>query len=178
MTAKRISEDEVKQLYNQFETPAHVIRHCRAVANAALKVSAELNKHGHSFDLDLIWGSGLAHDIARTSEDHGGVGADALDKLGYHDEADIVRVHMFYAIETIDNLTEKDMVCLGDKLIKEDKYVGLEPRMQYLLERIPDDPEREKRIRERWAELAILQENIEKIIGCTLDSLFTDEEKY
>ena len=175
---RRISEEEVRQLYIQFDTPAHVIRHCRAVSNAAVKVSAELNKHGYSFDLNLIRGSGLSHDIARTSEDHGGLGADALDELGYHDEADIVRVHMFYAIDKIDNLTELDMVCLGDKLIKEDKYVGLEARMQYLLEKMPYDPEREQRIRERWAELAVLQENIEKIIGCTLDSLFTDEEKY
>jgi len=175
---KRISEEEVKKMYAEFNTPAHVIRHCRAVANAAVKVSAELNKHGYSLDLDLIWGSGLAHDVARTSEDHGGVCADALEILGFNDEADIVRDHMFYKIEKIDKLTEHDMVCLGDKLIKEDKYVGLEPRMEYLLERIPDDPVREARIRERWAELAVLQENIEKIIGCPLDSLFTDEEKY
>ncbi|MBR5229450.1 MAG: hypothetical protein IKW01_01225 [Firmicutes bacterium] len=174
---KRISEEEVRQLYIKFDTPAHVIAHCKAVSNAAVKVSAELNKHGYSFDLDLIRGSALAHDTARVTEDHGGVGADALEALGYHDEADIVRVHMVYAIDKIDNLTECDMVCFGDKLIKEDKYVGLEARMEYLLEKIPDDPQREKRIRSRWAELAVLQENIEKIIGCTLDSLFTDEEK-
>ena len=174
---KHISEEEVQHLYELFTTPAHVIGHCRAVSRVGLKLAEELNKHGYSFDLDLIKGAGLAHDVARTSEDHGGVCADALYELGYIDEADIVRMHMFYNIQTIDKLTENDIVCLADKLVREDHYVGLWPRMDYLIEKIPDDPVRVERIKERWAELAVLQENIEKIIGCSLDSLFKDEEK-
>jgi len=174
---KRISEEEVKTLYEQFGTPAHVIGHCGAVSHVAVKLAEELKKHGYSLDLDLVRGSGLAHDVARTSDEHGAVGAEALEALGYRDEADIVRDHMYYTIGTADKLTECDMVCLADKLVCEDKYVGLMPRMEYLIAKIPGhDPAREARIRARWDILAQLIEDIEKIIGRSVDSLFTDEE--
>ena len=92
---KRITKDEVNKLYLEYNTPAHVKAHCRAVAETALKLGETLNKHGYSLDLSLIEGAGLAHDVARTSDEHWKIGADALDSLGYHDEADIIRVHMF-----------------------------------------------------------------------------------
>ena len=63
---KRISEEEVKNLYLQYGTPEHVIGHCRAVSFVAVKLAEELNKHGYSFDLSLVRGAGLAHDVART----------------------------------------------------------------------------------------------------------------
>ncbi len=174
---KRISEEEVKKLYEQFGTPQHVIGHCRAVSRVAVKLSEELNKIGYSLDLDLVKGAGLAHDVARTSDEHGAVCAEALEALGYRDEACIVRDHMYYTINTVDKLCECDMVCLADKLVREDEYVGLIPRMEYLIAKIPGhDPAREARIRARWAELEKLIGDIEKITGRSVDSLFTDEE--
>ena len=140
---KRISEEEVKNLYLQYGTPEHVIGHCRAVSFVAVKLAEELNKHGYSFDLSLVRGAGLAHDVARTCDDHGGVCADELEALGYCDEAGIVRFHMYYDIvRHASQLTECDLVCLADKLVKEDKYVGLIPRMEYLIAKMPADPAR------------------------------------
>ena len=80
---KRITEEEVRKLYEKYGTPDHVKAHCRAVADTGVKLADSLNKHGYNLDLDLIKGAGLAHDVARTGEEHWNVGADALEALGY-----------------------------------------------------------------------------------------------
>ena len=115
----RLSEKEAERLYEKYQTPAHVIAHCREVTRVACGIAEQLNKHGYHLDLDLIRGAGLAHDVARTSEEHWNVGAEILRELGYDDEANIVQQHMSYQFKPVDRLTETDMVCFGDRLVKE-----------------------------------------------------------
>ena len=114
----RISEKEVERLYEEYQTPEHVIAHCREVTRVACGIAEHLNLHGYHLDVDLVRGAGLAHDVARTSDEHWNVGADILQELGYESEAEIVRNHMFYNFDCIDCLCETDMVCLGDRLVK------------------------------------------------------------
>ena len=57
---KRITEEEVNKLYEEFNTPPNVIRHCKAVAGTALSIASALNEHGFELDLDLIRGAGLS----------------------------------------------------------------------------------------------------------------------
>ena len=64
MMNKRMTEDEVKKLYLQCQTPAHVIAHCRAVADVAVRIGAALNQKGCHFDLALLKGAGMVHDVA------------------------------------------------------------------------------------------------------------------
>lgn len=175
---KRITEEEVRKLYEEYSTPAHVKAHCRAVADTAVKLADTLNKHGYNLDLDLIKGAGLAHDVARTGEEHWNVGADALEALGYYDEAKIIRVHMFYSpFNQLDKLNECDMVCLADRLVKEDCYVGLDERIKYILNKAPKTPEVAKNILSRKAETEKLLDDIASVIGESVDSLFTDKER-
>lgn len=171
MSAKRITEERCQELYKQYNTPLHVIGHCKAVTAVAETIGTELNKFGYDFDIDLIRGAGLVHDVARTQEEHWKVGADILEELGYIDEADIVRVHMFYEFNDIKNLCETDMVCLGDRLVKENKYVGLDERIQYLIDKVKDSPERVERILLKKEETKKLIIEIEGIIGKSIDNL-------
>lgn len=176
-TRKRISEEEVNKLYQEYSTPDHVKAHCKAVSDTAVKLAQVLNYHGYSLDLALIKGAGLAHDVARTSEEHWRIGADALQSMGYRDEADIIRVHMFYSpFNSVDKLNECDMVCLADRLVKEDKYVGLDERIEYILKKAPDKPEIVANIMARKAETEMLLNDIAGVIGQTVDSLFSDKE--
>jgi putative nucleotidyltransferase with HDIG domain len=80
---KRISREECEQLYMIHETPKHVIGHCNAVAHVALEIGRKLNEHGYDFDLALIEGAGLAHDVARVEDEHWNVGAKILRELGF-----------------------------------------------------------------------------------------------
>lgn len=174
---KIISEEEVKKLYMEYATPNHVKAHCKAVAETAVKMAEALNKHGYSLDLDLIKGAGLAHDVARTSDEHWKIGAEALEALGYKDEADIIRVHMFYSpFNQVEKLNECDMVCLADRLVKEDEYVGLDERIEYILKKAPDKPEIVASIMARKEETKKLMADIARVIGQTVDSLFSDKE--
>ncbi len=170
--SKRISIEESNALYQKCNTPEHVIGHCKAVCQVALTIGEKLNEHGFNLDLELIQGAALTHDIARVQEHHELVGAEILENAGYQDEADIVRVHMTYCFSGFDNLNETDMVCLGDRLIKEDCYVGLDERIEYIIHKAGDHPEVTKRILANKEATRNFMNKIEERIGQTIDSLF------
>ena len=171
---KRITEEECEALYEKYKTPPHVIRHCRAVSRVAHEIGRQMNLHGRRLDLDLIKGAGLAHDVARTSDRHWEIGADILASLGYDDEAKIVRVHMTYDFHEFKEIDETDLVCLGDRLVKEDQYVGLDERIDYILHKAPDDPAVQNRILQKKEQTRGLMHQIEALIGQTIDSLFEE----
>ncbi len=170
---KRITIDEINMLYEKWETPEHVKAHCRAVSDVALKMAEELNKNGYNLDLELIRGAGLAHDVARVHEYHDEIGYSILAGLGYMDEALIVKTHMNYpAYSQLDELNECDMICLADRIVIEDKYVGLEDRIQYVINKAQAVGERRERIYNNMSKGKIVIDHIEKCIGKTLDELF------
>ncbi len=169
---KRLTEEVCSRLFAQYGTPAHVIRHCRAVSMVAARLGEQLNSCGFQLDIPLIRGAGLIHDVARLSEDHGGVAAEILEQLGYFDEADIVRVHMTYDFHDFEHLDETDLVCLADRLVKEDRYVGLDERIDYILHKAPDIPAIRRRILQKKEETRRFIDRIEAAIGRSVDSLF------
>lgn len=170
---KRITEEECEALFKKYHTPEHVIGHCRAVSHTAVMIGKKLNEQGFALDIDLIKGAGLAHDVARVRDKHWEVGAEILEDLGYRDEAAIVRVHMTYDFHAFDKLDETDLVCLGDRLVKENQYVGLNERIDYIIHKAGDVPEKTQRILQKKAETEDFMNHIEETIGQTIDSLFT-----
>ena len=85
---------------------------------------------------------------------------------------------MFYSpFNQLDKLNECDMVCLADRLVKEDCYVGLDERIKYILNKAPKTPEVAKNILSRKAETEKLLDDIASVIGESVDSLFTDKER-
>jgi putative nucleotidyltransferase with HDIG domain len=127
------SREECLALLKEHQTPDHVIRHCIKVTDTALKIADALNQKGLSLDLGLIQGAGLIHDIARVEEKHWEIGAEIASELGYYQEAEIIRAHMFYNCNpNEDEINETDIICLSDRMVKEDEYVGLENRMHYI----------------------------------------------
>lgn len=161
------------------KTPEHVIRHCQAVCDTAVKIGAAMNRHGYDFDLELVTAAGMLHDIARVEDEHWIKGGDLVERLGYPQEAAIIRAHMFYTFSPIESFNETDLVCLGDRLVKEDKYVGLEKRIQYVIEKVErtrgSDPDVRAKILDKKKQTADLISRIEEIIGTTLEQLMEGE---
>lgn len=150
------------------------MRHCCAVSEAAVKMGQALNRCGWCLDLDLIQAAGLIHDIARVEEEHWEKGYELARSLGYEQEAAIIRVHMRYSpFSPIDQINETDLVCLGDRLVLEDQYVGLDKRMDYIIEKAKKHghPEAEQRILRKKEETRAFITSLEEKIGMTLDEL-------
>lgn len=159
-------------LLKQYHTPGHVIKHCVKVTDTALKIGQALNDKSCGLDLELIQGAGLIHDIARVEEKHWEIGAEIAENLGYHAEAEIIRIHMFYNCDpTKEKITEADILCLADRMVKEDQYVGLDNRMQYILDKFRENPEAFALISERIRDNKLMIGRIEKILGASIGSV-------
>ena len=172
MKNKHPSSEECFALLKEYETPEHVIRHCVAVATVSLLIGEALNKKGFSFDLDLIRSAGLIHDIARVKKKHWKIGGKFALKRGYKQEAEIISKHMNHYIQSVpEKLTELDIVCLGDRLVLEDEYVGVEIRARYTLDKVKGKKKYERLIHEEIRALNALIRNIESILGMSVDEL-------
>ncbi len=172
MSQKYLEKEDCIALWNKYGTPEHVRRHCQAVADVAVKLTRELNKYGLSLDEKLVYGAAMIHDIARVEDNHGEVGAKIAALHGYFREAEIIKVHMRYDMHLeIKDLNETDMVCFGDRVVKEDKYVGLEERMDYVASKVINNPIAVSRINATRKETKGLQTKIEALIGMSMDEL-------
>ena len=171
---KHPTREECEKLLQEYGTPEHVRRHCRAVAETACTVAEALNRNGYDLDTELILAAGMLHDIARVEDRHWDVGAALCDRLGYHEEAEIIKVHMNYDFDP-ENMTvnETDMVCLADRLVKEDEYVGLDIRIDYIIDKAKKfgHPEHVPRILEKKGRSEIYIKHLESVMGCTIDEL-------
>lgn len=173
---KRISDKEIQELYKKYQTPQRVTAHCRAVAKVAQGIAAELNKHGYDLDTDLVRSTSLVHDVARTWEDHALKGYEILHEMGYEDEAQIVKVHMTYpSFNPTDKLNECDIVCLADRLVREDRYVGLDRRIEYIIQKAKSGPNAEEHIKlilESKEKTGHLMDEIAAVTGISIDHMF------
>lgn len=166
---RRITPAECEKMYIDNNTPNHVIGHCKEVSRVAGLIGEELVKKGFDLDVDLIIGAGLAHDVCRVHEDHGRVCAKLLRKMGFEDEAGIVSEHMYHEFNPFPKLEEIDIVCLGDRVVEEDKYVGLDERIEYLIHKAGDVPEITKRLLEKKQLTLNLILKVEEVIEKKLD---------
>lgn len=174
---KRLDTETCESLFKEFDTPPQVIAHCRAVSSVAFTLATRLSEAGRKIDPELACMAGLIHDVMRRQENHGVVAADMLAARGYVREAAIVRVHMFYSFNDPVYLNETDLVCLADRLVKEDRYVGIDRRIEYLIHKAGDRPERTKQLLASKHETQIFMRAIEKEIGQSIDSLFLAPEE-
>lgn len=169
---KHISIAEVQMLYIKYETPANVIAHCKAVSYVGEIIADDLNHHGYHLDTELVKMAGMAHDVMRKEEHHGEAIASVLKDMGYSEEADVIRNHMHYDFNDFDHLNETDIMCLADRVVKEDKYVGIDERVDYLINKPGKTPERTKILLEKKELSKEFIHKIEESIGQSLDSLF------
>ena len=73
----------------------------------------------------------------------------------------------------IENLDECDIICLADRVVKENKYVGLDERIEYIINKVPDgNPEIIERILLKKQETKDVLDKIAQIIGKSIDELF------
>lgn len=172
---KRITKEEGIRMLEEYSTPVHVIRHCIAVTDTAVNIAEAVNRAGHNLDIQLVTGAAIIHDIARVSEHHELAGAEYAEKIGLHQEADIIRRHMRYPkFNDIENINEADVVCLSDRVVKEDRYVGIDERIEYIVNKARSGGKGDDVIREIYAKKEETKEfirDIERITGRDFDDI-------
>ena len=100
-------------------------------------------------------------------------------ELGYHEEAKIIKVHMTYSpFSDIKDVNETDLVCLGDRTVLEDEYVGLDKRIDYVINKAKKNgnPQAEPIILEKKKQTRGFISQIEGVIGMSLDDLMKGKE--
>lgn len=197
----------------EYNTPKHVIGHCKSVAAVAFRLGQFLNEAGgtnalpmddieiekyisekdggrevyrqkkcpegdaRNLDLELVLAAGLLHDMARVEDRHWDVCADFIEKRGYDQEAKLIRPHMMYEF-TNDacHITELDLLCLGDRLSLEDRFVGLDERMEYIIKKAERNGNfnARPRILEKKEEARKLLTGIEEITRHTVEEMMKE----
>ena len=162
-------------LLEAHDTPAHVRRHCLKVTETALRMGFALTETGVMVNLPLLQAAGLLHDVCRVEKDHWLAGAALLREKGWDAPAALVEKHMHHDLPAAGTaLTELDLLCLADRMVREDEYVGLGTRMGAILERFRDKPGAEERIGRIVAESRDNKHWIEDRIGKTVEELFEE----
>ena len=177
MSTNLLTKTICLEFLREFGTPEHVVAHCIAVADVAKKIGEAMNKTGFSLDTQLIESAGLLHDMARTEDKHWEVSADILQQRGFEQEAAIIRVHMHHHFPDDPCLsTETDIVCLSDRLVMEDRYVGLHLRMDYIIKKAGGQPEIIRRIQENKILVGEYISKLETIMGSTIEAIVQEQK--
>ena len=151
--------------------PKKGLPHALAVARMAQGLGREVNKHGYNLDENLLHNAALLHDVAKGRPQHETAGAELLKSLGLGRLAEVVAVHRDVPPPTSGRLTEKEVVCLADKLVSGSKRITVQQRFQEKLVLYAKDVEAYRAIRRRLANTQALQAQVERITGKDIEEL-------
>lgn len=145
-------------------------RHCRAVARLSCRMVDELQSAGCVLNRNLVEAAALLHDIAKGRPGHGSEGARILRDQGFPDVAEIVACHMGMSVKSLDAISEKEIVCLADKMTDGDRFVCVEERFAARVRAFTDADVREA-ISCRLESALRIRSRVEQRIGRSLDEV-------
>lgn len=142
-----LSDERCYMLWDRAGTPEHVRRHCTAVAELAETMARDLIDAGGAMDTLLCRSAGLLHDMMRTVPHHAMEAEKVLREMGFDRLAGTVGSHMSFR-GLPEGFSEETVVCLADKLVREDRRVSPEERYAPAMEKHPAGTPAGERIRE------------------------------
>ncbi len=157
------------------------IRHCFAVADAALRMGRAVASY-RAVNLEFLWSAALLHDMGRhVTHDpilHGVEGYKRLSSLGHHEEAHICAAHILFGLKAeeaaqvglpgrdfMPRTIEARMVTLADFLIEFDRPTTLEKRFASLRRRNADTPFFLERLDRALGAASVVQAQVEQETG-------------
>lgn len=168
-----LSFDDALHLLAILEVPDQVARHCRTVAVVGETLAHALEPYLPQLDADLVRTAGLLHDLAKGRRKHAVAGQNLLSNLGFRRLGQVVGAHMVLPPDqtNLPLLTEEKLVYLADKLVAEDRIVGLEERTAETLRNWGDVAASSEALDGMEARMQAAREitrNIEAILGLPL----------
>ena len=151
--------------------PQRGLAHGQAVAQMALGLAQKINDCGFNLDLDLVHNAALLHDIGKGQPQHEQAGARLLSDLGLTGLTQIVASHRDVSPPASGILTEKEVVYLGDKLMRCDQRVSIEDRFQEKLDKYVQDSRATQAILGRLNHALAMAQLFENICGQSVNEI-------
>jgi len=144
----------------------HIVVHSMQVCRVATFLADQLNPAQNRLNYDLIRAAALLHDITKTrsfktEENHALTGGQFLAERGYPEVGDLVRQHV--RLDTYPDpitLGEAQIINYADKRVLHDRIVGLDKRLDYILEKYGELPEHQERIHWLWGKTLVMEDEI------------------
>lgn len=168
-----LSVADSSQLLEMLPIDARIKAHCREVARVVDALIRALASSGTQLDAELACSAALLHDLARSSRDHARVGGQLLRDIGLARIAQIVNAHMVLPESDANapHISESQLVYLADKLVVEDRAVGLEARAKRAHEKHGDNPAVSREIDGRMETAKAIADKIASLTGRSVEQL-------
>lgn len=151
------------------------VDHGLAVAKIACSIGRALNRNNSKLDIDRLYNSGLLHDIAKGETHHEERGAEMLKSLGLKRLAGIVGAHRDAVVPKSGKISEKELVCLADKLVRGTTRMPVQKRFEEKLSLYTEDADTCKAIKKRLANAKGLERLVVDALGRPLDDVIGEE---
>jgi len=150
------TQEQCYRLMCDMKMMDHIVVHSMQVCRVATFLTENLNPQRNRLNHDLIRAAALLHDITKTrsfktEENHALTGGEFLAEQGYTEVGNLVRQHVrLDAYPDPVTLGEAEIINYADKRVLHDRIVGLDKRLDYILEKYGKLPEHQERIRWLW----------------------------
>jgi len=150
------TQEQCYRLMCDMKMMDHIVVHSMQVCRVATFLTENLNPQRNRLNHDLIRAAALLHDITKTrsfktEENHALTGGEFLAEQGYTEVGDLVRQHVrLDAYPDPVMLGEAEIINYADKRVLHDRIVGLDKRLDYILEKYGKLPEHQERICWLW----------------------------
>ena len=158
--------EQCYQLMCEMKMMDHIVRHSLQVCRVATYLAQNLNVQVSRFNYDLIRAAALLHDITKTrsfktEENHAVTGGQFIAGQGYPEVGDLIRQHVrLDAYPDPVTLGEAEIINYADKRVLHDRIVGLDKRLEYILEKYGKLPGHQEKIRWLWEKTLKLEVKI------------------
>ena len=160
------NREQCYQLMCEMKMMDHIVVHCLQVCRVATFLAENLSTTQNRLNKDLIRAAALLHDITKTrsfktEENHALTGGEFLAERGYPEVGELVRQHVrLDSYPDPVTIGEAEIINYSDKRVLHDKIVGLEKRLDYILERYGKAPELKERIFWLWGKTLAIEAEI------------------
>jgi CTP:molybdopterin cytidylyltransferase MocA len=159
------NKEECQAIMEHYQVSNHIIKHCEAVESVARAIYNEISQSGIYLNDNALFAAALLHDMARKEKNHPVIGGNRMKEIGYSFVGDIIASHMDIEVKEEEPISEKEVLYLADKLVKEDVVCNIDERFEQALKDKGENPQDIEKIKKRWLSAKIIIKKIERITG-------------
>ena len=177
MPMKIPTVNQCYQMMSEMQMMDHIVVHSLQVCRVATFLTEHLNQQNYGLNFDLIQSAALLHDITKTRsfktrEDHALTGGEHLSNGGYPAIGNLIRQHVVLDQYSVDGtILEAEVLNYSDKRVLHDQIVGLDRRMDYIVDRYGETPAHRERILVLWQKTRELENKLFKNLSFAPDNL-------